>query len=104
MIQIDLDNYFHEHEMLFKKRFFGKLFGATVEEDLIIIYKPAAVDYLPKIKEDVERLLDSYLIRSDTNQNKLVLMSQSEFEKRYRLADKFVLTIMRQCKGGEAKN
>lgn len=71
------------------------MFWAQVEVDLVLVYEPIAVDYLPKIKEDIDRLFDWYLIRSD--QNKLVLLSSSEFDKRYRLADKFVLQLMREC-------
>jgi hypothetical protein len=63
---------------------------------LVLIYHATAVEYLWKIKEDIDRLLDSYLVRSD--QNKLVMLSVSEFDKRYRLADKFVLQLMRECK------
>jgi hypothetical protein len=64
----------------------------------VLIYEPLAVEHLPKIKEDIDRLFDTYLIRSD--QNKLVLLSSSEFDKRYRLADKFVLQLMRECATG----
>lgn len=96
MIQVDLEEYFLSHELLLKKRYYGSMFGANVEVDLVLIYEPLAVDYLWKIKEDIDRLFDTYLIRSD--QNKLVLLSASEFDKRYRLADKFVLQLMRECK------
>jgi hypothetical protein len=61
---------------------------------LVLIYDIAAIEHLPQIKEDIARLFDGYLLRSDMN--KIVLMSQSEFDKRYRLADKFVLQLMRE--------
>jgi biotin operon repressor len=98
MIQVDLEEYFRSHELSLKKRYYGQMFGANVEVDLVLIYEPVALDYLPKIKEDIDRLFDTYLIRSD--QNKLVLLSSSEFDKRYRLADKFVLQLMRECATG----
>jgi biotin operon repressor len=98
MIQVDLEDYFRSHELLLKKRYYGNMFGAQVDVDLVLIYEPLAMDYLPKIKEDIDRLFDAYLIRSD--QNKLVLLSSSEFDKRYRLADKFVLQLMRECATG----
>ena len=96
MIHKDLEEYLQEHAFMIKKRYFGQLFGASVEVDLVLIYHATAVEYLWKIKEDIDRLLDSYLVRSD--QNKLVMLSVSEFDKRYRLADKFVLQLMRECK------
>ena len=101
MIQIDLEEYFGKHSMMLKKRYFGNIFGAKIDVDLVIIYHPVATEHLPKIKEDIDRLFDSYLIRSD--QNKLVIMSTSEFDKRYRLADKFVLELMRECVAGGEK-
>lgn len=98
MIQIDLEEYFSSYELLLKKRYYGHMFGANVEVDLVLVYEPAAIDFLPKIKEDIDRLFDWYLIRSE--QNKLLLISSSEFDRRYRLADKFVLQLMRECSTG----
>jgi biotin operon repressor len=98
MIQVDLEEYFRSHELLLKKWYYWHMFWAQVEVDLVLIYEPLAVEHLPKIKEDIDRLFDTYLIRSD--QNKLVLLSSSEFDKRYRLADKFVLQLMRECATG----
>jgi biotin operon repressor len=94
MIKIELEEYFQSHELLIKKRYFGQLFGAKLDVDIVIIYDVHATDHLQKIKDDVARLFDWYLLRSDYN--KLVLMSLSEFDKRYRLADKFVLQLMRE--------
>lgn len=94
MIKIELEEYFQSHELLIKKRYFGQLFWAKLDVDIVIIYDVHATDHLQKIKDDVARLFDWYLLRSDYN--KLVLMSLSEFDKRYRLADKFVLQLMRE--------
>ena len=94
MIQIELEEYFHSHELLIKKWYFWQLFGAKLDVDIVIIYDVYATEHLQKIKDDVARLFDWYLLRSDYN--KLVLMSISEFDKRYRLADKFVLQLMRE--------
>ncbi len=93
MIQLELEEYFVTHSMMIRRRYFGHLFWAQLDIDLALIYDASAVDFLPKIKEDIARIFDWYLLRTDTN--KLVLMSQSEFDKRYRLADKFVLQLMR---------
>jgi hypothetical protein len=94
MIQVELEEYFRAHSTIIKKWYFGWLFGANLDIDLVIMYDSVRVDQLWMIKDDIAHLFDGYLLRSDTN--KLVLLSMSEFEKRYRLADKFVLQLMRE--------
>jgi hypothetical protein len=59
--------------------------------DLVIIHKPCEKEDLTKIKEQISEVFSNYYIDHVTT----VFMSADEFEKRYRLADKFVLTIMR---------
>jgi hypothetical protein len=90
----DLHTYFLEQEFLLKQYFYGKLFGNQLEMDLVVIYQPEAFDFLNKIKEDINMLCRNYLIEMVW----IVLMSSSDFERRYRLADKFVLTLMRSVK------
>jgi hypothetical protein len=90
----DLISYFQEQEFLLKQHFFGKMFGNALEMDLVVIYQPEAVDFLPKIKEDINTVCRNYLIEMVW----IALMSSTDFERRYRLADKFVLTLMRSVK------
>lgn len=62
--------------------------------DLVLIYAPSAVDFLEKMKEDINILFRNYLIELVS----VVFMPSGDFEKRYRLADKFVLGLMRNAK------
>ena len=60
--------------------------------DLVLIYRPEAQMHLEKIKDDINEIFRDYLIELVN----VVFMSQGDFEKRYRLADRFVLTLMRE--------
>lgn len=62
--------------------------------DLVIVYNEQAQEYTNKIKSDIEELFRVYLIEYVT----VWFMSSSDFDKRYRLADKFVLNLMRSVK------
>lgn len=78
--------------MMLRHAFWGKMFGVSVDMDLVLIYTPEAQMHLDKIKEDINEIFRDYLIEMVS----VVFMSQSDFEKRYRLADRFVLTLMRE--------
>jgi hypothetical protein len=78
--------------MMLRHAFWGKMFGVGVDMDLVLIYTPEAQMHLEKIKEDITDIFRDYLIEMVS----VVFMSQSDFEKRYRLADRFVLTLMRE--------
>lgn len=91
-LKTDLADYFTQYEMMIRHAFRGKLFGVSVDMDLVLIYTPEAQLHLEKIKEDINDLFRIYLIEIVG----VVFMSQSDFEKRYRMADRFVLTLMRE--------
>ncbi|MEY3197648.1 MAG: hypothetical protein RL023_252 [Candidatus Parcubacteria bacterium] len=89
----DLKSYFSSQDFLIKKFFRGKLFGNDFEQDLVLIYTPGFEEHTDQIKRDLNDLFRSFMI---VHVN-VVFMSESEFDKRYRLADKFVLSLMRQA-------
>jgi hypothetical protein len=89
----DLKSYFSSQDFLIKKYFRGKLFGNEFEQDLVLIYTPGFEEHTDQIKRDLNDLFRSFMI---VHVN-VVFMSESEFDKRYRLADKFVLSLMRQA-------
>jgi hypothetical protein len=61
---------------------------------LIIIFKDADAMALDKMKEEINDLFRKYFIDTVA----LVLMSNDEFSKRQRLADKFVLNLLQNIK------
>lgn len=90
-LKCDLKSYFDEHDIMIKDHFRWKLFGNELDMDLVLIYHQEAHEHLNKIKTDIELVFSDYLIQFV----QVRFMSSSDFEKRYRLADKFVLNLMR---------
>jgi len=59
--------------------------------DLVVIYKNLEKPQIDKIKESISEIFRLYFIETVN----VVFMSLDEWNKRYRLADRFVLDIMR---------
>ncbi|HRX64228.1 MAG TPA: hypothetical protein P5060_03940 [Candidatus Absconditabacterales bacterium] len=87
----DLVQLFGTYELMIEKYFFGKSFGINLDMDLVVIYKNLEKPQIDKIKESISDIFRGYFI--DTVN--VVFMSLDEWNKRYRLADRFVLDIMR---------
>lgn len=58
---------------------------------MVIVHKNVEKPVLDAIKEAIGNLLRTYFIETA----QVVFMSLEEFQRRYRLADKFVLQLMR---------
>jgi len=59
--------------------------------DLVVIYKNCEKPQIDAIKESINNVFKKFFIEIVS----VVFMSNEEREKRYRLADKFVVNIMR---------
>ena len=90
----ELIDLFKTYEVMIDKYFFGKRFGTDIETDLVIIYKNAEKPQIDTIKENINDIFRRYFIETVS----VVFMSAEERQKRYRLADRFVLQIMRHIK------
>lgn len=88
----DLQEYFSDNNIWVDKHFLGKLFWIEIDQDLVLIYHPEWQPHLDQVKENINLIFRRYLIEMVS----LVVMSKWDFDKRYRLADKFVLNLMRQ--------
>jgi hypothetical protein len=53
----------------------------------VLIHSANAAEFIDKLKEDINLIFRGYLIELVS----VVFMTTGDFEKRYRLADKFVL-------------
>ena len=82
---------FTTYEVMVDKYFFGKSFGINLDMDLVVIYKNLEKPQIEKIKESINDIFNWYFIGVVS----VVFMSIDEWDKRYRLADRFVLDIMR---------
>ena len=68
-----------------------KIFGVPIDMDIIIIYQHMEKPQVDELKSWISELFREFYIENAS----IVFMSLEEREKRYRLADKFVLQIMR---------
>ena len=59
--------------------------------DLILIYEQLDKQQIDQLKVEISEIFRQFWIESAS----IVFMSQEEREKRYRLADRFVLQVMR---------
>jgi len=82
---------FKTYDIIIDKYYFWKRFGIDLEMDLVVIYKYAEKPQIDKIKDEINTIFRQYFIEIVY----VVFMSTEEREKRYRLADRFVLQIMR---------
>ncbi len=94
MLQCDLIKYFDGYELVINRYFFGNLFGKKLEIDLVVIYSQTAADHVEALKKDIEEIFREYLIEHVV----VWFMPSAEFDKRYRVADKFVLNLLRSEK------
>lgn len=94
-LEMDLKELFNKYEQLLENYFLGHIFGRDLELDLVVIHKNIEKHSLDAIKEDITKLFEWYFI----NSAKVAFMSTDEFQRRYRLADKFVLQLMRSTNG-----
>ncbi|HPC34513.1 MAG TPA: hypothetical protein PLP73_02530 [Candidatus Absconditabacterales bacterium] len=90
-LKSELVSLFSTYEFMIEKYFFGKCFGINLDMDLVVIYKNLEKPQIDKIKESISEIFRGYFIEIVN----VVFMSLDEWNKRYRLADRFVLDIMR---------
>lgn len=72
------------------KYFLGKVFGNDFDMDLVIVHQASGKEKIPQMKQDISTIFEKYLILTVN----VVFMSADEFQKRNRLADKFVLSLL----------
>lgn len=85
---------FETYDVMIDKYFFWKCFGINLDMDLVVIYKNMEKPQIEKLKESISDIFRWYFIEVVN----VVFMSSDERDKRYRLADRFVLDILRNSK------
>jgi len=76
---------------MIKKFFRGKRFGVPLDMDLIVIYQHMEKPQLDELKTAISEVFRGFFIEHVS----LVCMSAEERDRRYRMADRFVLQVMR---------
>lgn len=90
-MKYELVRLFQEYEVMIHKYYFGKTFGVPLDMDIVVVYKNLEKPQIDAMKEAINDIFRSYYIELVS----VVFMSHEEREKRYRLADRFVLHILR---------
>jgi len=85
---------FESYDIMIDKYFFWKCFWINLDMDLVVIYKNMEKPQIEKLKESISDIFRWYFIEVVN----VVFMSSDERDKRYRLADRFVLDILRNSK------
>jgi hypothetical protein len=90
-LKSELIQLFESYSVMIDKYFWGKRFGVALDMDLIILYKHMEKPQIEEMKNSIGEIFRSFFIENIS----IVCMSADERERRYRMADRFVLQVMR---------
>lgn len=90
-LQHEIKSLFNTYDLMISKYYFGGLFGSNLEMDLVVLYQNCEKPQIEKLKKEINNIFSQHFIDIVS----VVFMSAEEREKRYRLADRFVLNILR---------
>lgn len=98
-IEFSINKEFIKYDTIIEKYYLWNFFGNPINNnsqniDIIVIYKGIWKDFIEKIKEKISEIFKDNFI----NDIWMVFMSSEDFQRRYRLSDKFVLSILRNTK------
>ena len=98
-IEFSINKEFMKYDTIVEKYYLGSFFGNPIMNsnqniDIIVIYKVIWKDFIDKIKTNIAEIFKDNFI----NDIWMVFMSSEDFQRRYRLSDKFVLSILRNTK------
>lgn len=87
----DIATLLSQYEFSVKQYYLGKVFGYEIETDLVIVYDHCEKDLLDVIKTQISEVFRQYSIELVY----VTFLSASDWQKRYQLADRFVLSVLR---------
>ena len=90
-LKSNLTNIFETYSVMINKYFLWKIFWTPLDMDIVIIYQHMEKPQIDELKNRIAELFREFFIENIS----VVFMSTEEREKRYRLADKFVLQVIR---------
>lgn len=90
-LKSNLTHLFETYSIMINKYFLWKFFWVPIDIDIIIIYQHMEKPQIDELKKWISELFREFFIENVS----VVFMSIDEREKRYRLADKFVLQVIR---------
>jgi len=89
-LESELHELFQKYAYMIDSYFLWHVFGKELDLDLVVIYKNCDKQALDAIKDAITLLFRDYFIETVN----VTFMNNDEFQRRYRLADKFVLQLM----------
>jgi len=90
-LKSNLTNIFETYSIMINRYFLWKIFWIPLDIDIVIIYQHMEKPQIDELKNKIAELFREFFIENIS----VVFMSTEEREKRYRLADKFVLQVIR---------
>jgi len=90
-LKSNLSDLFTTYSVMIDKYFLWKIFWVPLDMDIIIIYQHMEKPQIDELKSWISELFREFFIENAS----IVFMPLEEWQKRYRLADKFVLQVMR---------
>ena len=90
-LRMGLIQLFDTYSVMISKYFLGKFFWIPLDMDIIIIYQNMEKPQIDELKNWISELFREFFIENTS----IVFMPLDEREKRYRLADKFALQVIR---------
>lgn len=93
-LELEFVRLFTQYDTMLETYYLGKIFWRKIDYDIVILHKNIQKEFLEKIQEDIEIIFRDYFL----DHVWVVFMSNDDFQRRYRLADKFVLNLITNSK------
>lgn len=93
-LEQDFVNTFNKYDTMLDKFYLWKIFWKKLDIDIVLLHKNTPKEFLEQIKNDFEKMFKDYFI----DHLSVVFMSVDDFQRRYRLADKFILNLITNSK------
>lgn len=90
-LQKDLLHLLDQHSFIVQQYYLGKVFGFDIETDLVIVYNHCEKELLDVFKNQINEIFRTYGIETVY----VTFLSTGDRQKRYQLADRFVLSVLR---------
>ncbi|UFX83381.1 hypothetical protein [Candidatus Absconditicoccus praedator] len=89
-LEFELQKTFSLYPGIVEKYYLGKIFGNNINADMVVVYKTTDPEFLSDMKNKISEIFVDYYIDNVG----VVFMQSGDFQRRYRLADKFVLNLI----------
>ncbi len=93
-LEFELKKSFDSYFNMIDKYYLWKVFWNKIDYDIVVVYKNCESWFIDRIKQDISEIFYDYYIENVW----VVFMEFEDFNRRYRLADKFVLNLISNCK------